>query len=136
MRRRDFLTAAARAALLPRLLRAQQPPRDIKVTRIVGFDLYTRRPKLVGKNSRLGVHGHRARDRMVRIFTDAGVEGLGNCRLGRDELARLLGKNPFDCLDPSKPDMAGPLGTQTMSLWDLAGKLPGKPVCELLGGRG
>ncbi|MHC4179861.1 MAG: mandelate racemase/muconate lactonizing enzyme family protein, partial [Planctomycetota bacterium] len=121
------------------------PPRDIKITRIVGFDLPSRRPKLVGKNSRRGIHGDRARDRMVRVFTNAGIEGLGNCRLGRDDLAKLLGKNPlrwFDSLrhralfPSSRRPMDSPLGTQNMPLWDLAGKALKKPVYELLGGRG
>ncbi len=136
MRRRDFLTAAAGAALLPRLLQAALPPRDVKITRIVGFDLTSRRPKLVGKNSRRGVHGDRARDRMVRVFTNAGIEGLGNCRLGREKLAGLLGKNPIDWFDASRRSMDDVLGTQDMPLWDLVGKVLKKPVYELLGGRG
>ena len=142
MQRRTFLTAAAGATLMPRLLRAQQPHGGIKITRIVGFDLTSRRPKLVGKNSRLGVHGDRARDRMIRIFTNAGIEGLGNCRqcahgrLGRKELAGLLGKNPLEWFDAAKRSMAGPLGTQDMPLWDLVGKILQKPVYRLLGGRG
>ena len=136
MQRRDFLTATAGITLLPRLLRAQQPLRDVKITRIVGFDLPSRRPKLVGKNSRLGVHGDRARDRMVRIFTNAGIEGLGNCRLGPKELAGLPGKNPLAWFDAAKRSISDVLGTQDMPLWDLAGKVLRKPVYELLGGRG
>ena len=145
MRRRDFLRAAAGAIVLPRLLQAEELPRGVKITRIVGFDLTSRRPKLVGKNSRRGVHGDRARDRMVRVFTNAGIEGLGNCRLGREKLAGLLGKNPlrwFDSLrhralfPSSRRPMDTPLGTQDMSLWDLVGKVLKKPVYELLGGRG
>jgi L-alanine-DL-glutamate epimerase-like enolase superfamily enzyme len=142
MRRRDFLTAAAGATLFPRLLKAAQPPRDIKITRIVGFDLTSRRPKLVGKNSRLDVHGDRSADRMVRIFTNAGIEGLGNCRApsagwsGREELAGLLGKNPLQWFDASKRSLGSPLGSRDMPLWDLLGKLLQKPVYELLGGHG
>lgn len=136
MRRRDFMAAAAGTALLPRLLHAGQPPRDVRITRIVGFDLPSRRPKLVGKNSRLGVHGDQARDRMVRLFTNAGIEGLGNCRLGQDELAKLLGKTPLEWFDASRPSIDDVTGAQDMPLWDLVGKLLGKPVYELLGGRG
>jgi len=135
MRRRDFLTGAAGTTLLPRLLEAGEPP-DIKITRIVGFDLSSRRPKLVGKNSQLDVHGDRSADRMVRVFTNAGIEGLGNCRLGREELAGLLGKNPLQWFDASKRSLDGPLGSRDMPLWDLLGKILQKPVYELLGGRG
>jgi D-galactarolactone cycloisomerase len=136
MRRRDFLAAAAGATVLPRLLQADQPPPDIKITRIVGFELMSRRPKLVGKNSQLDVHGDRATDRMVRLFTNAGIEGLGNCRLGRDELAGLLGKNPRQWFDASRRSIDSPLGSRDMPLWDLLGRVLQKPVYELLGGQG
>lgn len=94
------------------------------------------RHKLVGKNSRLGVHGKRAADRMVRLFTNAEVEGIGNCRAGQSALAQLLGKNPFDFYKGANRRMTGPLGTGTMPLWDLIGKILKKPVYELLGGAG
>lgn len=136
MRRRDFLCAAAGSVLLPQLLPAGEIPRDIKVTRIVGFDLITQRSKLAGKNSHRGVHGDRSRDRMVRIFTNANVEGLGNCRAGEQALAGLLGKNPFHGFDTARRPFTGGLGRQTMPMWDLAGKVLKKPVYELLGGQG
>ena len=116
---------------MARLSWADDLPRDLKVTRIVGFDLVSRRSKLVGNNSRRGVHGDSATDHMVRMYTNTGLEGLGNCRADRDALSQLLGKNP---LEPRKS--AGPLGYQTMPLWDLAGKVLKKPVYELLGGAG
>jgi len=136
MRRRDFLKAAGVAILLPAWARAQEAARDIKITRIVGFDLVSERSKVAGKNSRKGVHGRRAMDRMVRLFTNASIEGVGNCRASREALAQLLGKNPFDFYRAADRRMAGPLGAGTMPLWDLAGKVLGKPVYELLGGAG
>jgi L-alanine-DL-glutamate epimerase-like enolase superfamily enzyme len=139
MNRRNFLTlcsAAAAANLLPTWGWAGDLPRDIRITRIVGFDLDSRRPKICGKNSRLDVHGDRARDRMVRIYTTTGLEGLGNCRVGEAALAPLLGRNPFDYFAPTEPAFRSPLGAGTMPLWDLAGKVLQKPVYRLLGGRG
>ena len=44
--------------------------------------------------------------------------------------------NPFDLYDQDARRMTGPLGAGTMPLWDLAGKVLGKPVYELLGGAG
>ena len=135
MKRRDFL-AVAGSTLLSRWTWADDFPRDVKVTRVVGFDLVSKRSKLAGKNSRLDVHGDRATDRMVRLYTNAGIEGIGNCRASRDALASLLGKNPFDFYKADERRMAGPLGAGTMPLWDLAGKALKKPVYALLGGAG
>jgi L-alanine-DL-glutamate epimerase-like enolase superfamily enzyme len=139
MNRREFLSVcggAAASTLLPRWIWAADLPRDIKITRIVGFNLVSKRPKVCGKNSRLGVHGDSASDRMVRLFTTTGLEGLGNCRAGEAELASLLGKNPFDFFKPEEPAFKSPLGVGSMPLWDLAGKALNKPVFELLGGKG
>jgi len=132
MRRREFLKAAAGTILLPISTWAKEIPQDLHITRIVGFDLVSERPKLVGKNSRLGVHGKRAADRMVRLFTNTEVEGIGNCRAGKKELAELLGKNPFDFYKGANRRMTGPLGAGTMPLWDLIGKILKKPVYKLL----
>jgi len=136
MRRREFLKAAAGTILLSLRAWAKEIPHDFKVTRIVGFDLVSERPKLVGKNSRRDVHGKRAADRMVRISTSAGFEGIGNCRAGQSALAQLLGKNPFDFYQSTNRRMVSPLGTGTMPLWDLAGKVLNRPVYELLAGAG
>jgi L-alanine-DL-glutamate epimerase-like enolase superfamily enzyme len=139
MDRREFLSLCGTCvggALWPGWTWAADLPRDIKITRIVGFDLESRRCKVCGKNSRLGVHGDRARDGMVRIYTDAGLEGLGNCRANEAKLSSLLGKNPFDFFKADEPAFRSPLEAGTMPLWDLAGKALKQPVFALLGGKG
>jgi len=136
MHRRQFLSATAAAALFAKTLEGAELPKDVKITRVVGFNLTSRRNKLAGKNARLDVHGDRGRDRMLRIFTDSGVEGVGNCAIGKEGAAELLGKNPFDFYQAAERRFAGPLGAGTMPLWDLAGKFLNKPVYELLGGEG
>ena len=136
MRRREFLKAAVSTTLLPLWSWAKEIPSDLKITRIVGFDLVSERSKLAGKNSRLDVHGRKATDRMVRLFTNVGLEGIGNCRAGKKELAQLLGKNPFEFYKGANRRITGPLGAGTMPLWDLVGKVLKKPVYKLLGGAG
>jgi len=139
MNRRKFLSLcglSVGAVLWPAWSWASDLPSDIKITRIVGFDLESRRCKVCGKNSRLGVHGDRARDSMVRIYTNAGLEGLGNCRANGAKLRSLLGKNPFDFFKAEEPAFHSPLEAGTMPLWDLAGKALKKPVYALLGGQG
>jgi L-alanine-DL-glutamate epimerase-like enolase superfamily enzyme len=72
---------------------------------------------------------------MVRIFTSAGIEGLGNCRADELQLSQLLGKPLANFYDAGATRMTA-LGNGTMPLWDLAGKVLGKPAYELLGGKG
>ncbi len=122
--------------LTPALLRAAEVFKEMKITRITGFDLVSRRSKIAGKNSRLDVHGRRATDRMVRIMTDAGIEGLGNCRTGKEKLQELIGKNALKLFEASDVSFSGLLGAGTMPLWDLIGKALGQPVYQLLGGAG
>ena len=138
MKRREFLSlcGGVAAASMVKWSWASDLPSDIKITRIVGFDLVSRRDKLVGKNSRLGVHGSEAWDPMIRVFTDKGFEGLGRCWLGRDDCSKMLGKNPFEFFNSDIPAFDSPLGANTMALWDLAGKVQKKPVYQLLGAKG
>ena len=136
MNRREFLGICGAGASMAKVLAAADLPRDIRITRAVGFRVTHRRSKIAGKNSRLDVHGDRAVDRMLRLYTNRGIEGLGNCRAGQRDVAKLIGKNPFDLYRASKRRMVGPLGAGTMPLWDLAGKALGKPAHRLLGGAG
>ena len=143
MNRRHFLTrslAAGAGGLAAgswpwsNLASAAEDFADVKITRVVGFDLLTRRDKLVGRNSRLDVHGDRSMDRMIRIYTSAGVEGLGPCRSEEKDVAKLIGKSPLSFFQRDDRRMDSPLGRRTTALWDLAGKLLKRPVYELLGG--
>jgi L-alanine-DL-glutamate epimerase-like enolase superfamily enzyme len=115
---------------------ADELPRDVRITRIVGFDVVSQRAKLAGKNSRLDVHGDRATDRMVRIDTNRGITGIGNGRASKEVMSRLLGRDPFEYFRPEQPAFVGPFGPSSTALWDLAGKVLNKPVYELLGGAG
>lgn len=135
MRRRDFVATIAGAALT-RVVQAADLPKDVRITRAVGFDLVSQRSKVAGKNARLDVHGDRATDRMVRLFTNAGVEGLGNCRAEKDAASQLIGKDPFELFRREDRKFAGPLGVGTMPLWDLTAKLLKKSAWELMGGAG
>lgn len=136
MTRRSFLATAAGSLAASRFGWAQELPGDVKVTRIVGFDLISKRSKLAGKNARKDVHGDRGRDPMIRIYTNTAHEGLGCCRASKQRLAKLLGGDPFAFFRAAPPRFESPLGSQTMALWDLAGKVLGKPVYELLGNKG
>src|SRR5262245_21527330 len=133
--RRAFM-AAVSAAALSRAVRAADPPKDVRITRVVGFDLTLKRSKVAGKNARLDVHGDRSNDRMLRLYTNMGVEAIGNCRADQKAVGELIGKDPFALYRRDERKMTGPLGPETMPLWDLLGKLLKKPAYELLGGAG
>jgi L-alanine-DL-glutamate epimerase-like enolase superfamily enzyme len=117
-------------------VRAADAPTDVRIVRAVGFDVPCRRSKVAGRNARLDVHGDRATDRMLRLYTNAGVEGIGNCRADKDAVAQLIGKNPLELFRRDERAMSGPLGAGTMPLWDLCAKLLKKPAYELFGGAG
>jgi L-alanine-DL-glutamate epimerase-like enolase superfamily enzyme len=73
---------------------------------------------------------------MVRLYTSAGIEALGNCRAEKDAVGKLIGKDPFEFYRKDERRFAGPLGAGTMPLWDLLAKLAKKPAYELMGGAG
>ncbi len=135
LNRRQFLCVAG-AALYAGHAWAGELPRDVRITRIVAFDLRTRRPKYIGKNSRRDDHGIDSSDRMVRVYTDAGIDGLGTSSASRESCQAVLGRRLSELYRPNERLMVGPFGRNTSPYWDLAGKLLGKPVYELLGGAG
>ena len=138
MNRRRFLATAATGFLLARTLRlhAAEVPRDVRITRIVGFDVISERSKIAGKNARLDVHGDKATDGMARLYTNKGIDGVGNCRIDQKTAASLIGKDPFSFYREEARQFAGPFGVGTMPFWDLFGRLTQKPVWQLLGGAG
>ena len=140
MKRRDFLKLSSGVCVLAPFsscaaLSSEVPP-DVKITRIVGFDLYCERNKVVGKNAVRDVHGSRARDQMIRVYTNADIDGIGHCRVGEKGAGQILGKSLKELYDTYRNRMSGMLGAGTMALWDLAGKITGMPVYELLGAEG
>ncbi len=129
MQRRQFLILAAATAVTS-VVRAEAARDDITITRITGYDLLTRRVKLVGKNARLGDHGDRSRDRVVVLHASDGSEGMGCCHANEKQLGPLLGKSTRELLD-AQTNRVAVLGTQTMPVWDLLGKLSNKPAYQL-----
>ena len=138
--RRAFLGTVASAAMA-RLAQGadgkDEPmiPDDAAITKIDAATLRGTRPRTVGRNARLGVHGDQASDPIVRLHTNTGIVGWGWCRAKQDEARTLIGRKLRDVFDPTAGTRDAWLAFD-FPLWDLAGRVLGKPVHALLGDRG
>ena len=69
-----------------------------KIVRIEKVVMKFKRPRLIGRNARIGVHGDMVTDPVVRIHTNSGAIGVGWSRLGREEAEVLVGKSCWGCV--------------------------------------
>ena len=104
-----------------------------KIDRIECVPLIGTRPREAGCNSRLQVHGLHVRPPIARITTDDGATGFGLSRLSEEDTAALVGAPLSKAFNP-KNGVSERFRGLEYPLWDLAGKLAGKPVYEMLGG--
>ena len=104
-----------------------------KIDRIECVPLIGTRPRQAGCNSRLQVHGLHVRPPIARITTDDGVTGFGLSRMSEEDAAGLVGAPLSEAFD-SENGVSERFRGLEYPLWDLAGKLAGKPVYEMLGG--
>ena len=113
---------------------------NLNSTHIIGVDacvLEGTRPREIGCNSRLGVHGSTNRDTIVRIHTDTGITGWGWAKWRwsparyRATAREIIGKTVADAYGIDKGTADEYLDFDT-PLWDLAGRLLNKPVYQLL----
>ena len=101
MNRREFLQAGAGVAWHAPSADARGASRgdDLKrfrINKITGFRHVCPRPKLIGKNAVLGVHGRQTSENVLRIATDQGVEGVGVGTTKPETAHRLLGHTLAD----------------------------------------
>ena len=104
-----------------------------KIDRIECVPLIGTRPRQAGCNSRLQVHGLHVRPPIARITTDDGATGFGLSRMSEEDAAGLVGAPLSEAFD-SENGVSERFRGLEYPLWDLAGKLAGKPVYEMLGG--
>ena len=104
-----------------------------KIDRIECVPLIGTRPREAGCNSRLQVHGLHVRPPIARITTDDGATGFGLSRMPEEDAAGLVGTPLSEAFDLEN-GVSDRFRALEYPLWDLAGKITGKPVYEMLGG--
>ena len=104
-----------------------------KIDRIECVPLIGTRPREAGCNSRLQVHGLHVRPPIARITTDDGATGFGLSRMSAEDAAGLVGTSLSEAFDLEN-GVSDRFRALEYPLWDLAGKITGKPVYEMLGG--
>jgi len=136
MKRRDFLRLAAGSGVAAfESFPGAADLAKIRITRVSGFRHTGPRPKLVGKNSHLDVHGSETRDSVLRIETDQGIEGIGSGNVTPYLAWQLLGHALAEYWNPAQ-GIVSPLGRADHALYDLVAKALGVPAWKLLGGAG
>lgn len=140
MNRREFLQVGTALLLGTPMVRASDHPKTddlkrFKITKITGFRHVCPRPKLIGKNSHLDVHGRQTADNVLRIVTDQGIEGIGIGTTTPEAARRLLGHTLDEYWKPGI-GIISPLGRADHALFDLVSKALRVPAWQLLGARG
>lgn len=108
---------------------------EAMIVRVEGTTLVGTRPRVVGRNAVRDVHGPFAWDPVVRLETEGGLAGWGWSNATPEIARRLVGRRLSELFDLRTGTRDAALSFD-FPLWDLVGRLLGKPVWALLGGRG
>lgn len=116
----------------------EQQLEDVYTERIDAIEKLTlrgRRPRDIGHNARIGRHGPRLNDPVVRLRTTGGGWGIGWSPLTQEEADLLIGRTIGDLF--RMPDGSTAAGQKVdLPLWDLVARLLDLPLFRLLGARG
>ena len=110
-------------------------PRSMTITKIEAVVLVGRRPRVIGRNARLGVHGQFVREPIVRLHTDAGIVGWGRSAATEEDAHELIGKRLHEVWNKATGTSASTLRFD-MPLWDLGGRVLGQSFYQMLGDEG
>jgi L-alanine-DL-glutamate epimerase-like enolase superfamily enzyme len=152
MNRRDFISRSAGTlglSLVSRPTRAaawrglRRP--ELRIERIVVQTAPGRRLTPVAPNANAPYRGYAVKERIVRLQTAHGVEGIGPCSIAPELLRSLLGQDPFQLFDWDGDIVSGPaeafretlqaLRGVDIALFDLMAHAIRRPVADLLGPR-
>ena len=105
---------------------------NARIARIESATLLGMRPRVAGNNARLNIHGIEVHFKVLRLTSSDGASGFGLCLASREEAQPLLGEDISRLLTDDGRIADAALAFDC-PLWDLAGKLRGKPVYALVG---
>ena len=142
--RRDFikaLAAAGTASLAPACFASAAATEDLRRHRITSIEF--RRvaqpfPRLVGRNSRLGVHGRGSSPEVAILKTNHGATGWGMIEGPSEDIRKIesviIGKPIDELFAPATGIRDKKFKGLDIPLHDLAGVILGLPVWKMIGG--
>jgi L-alanine-DL-glutamate epimerase-like enolase superfamily enzyme len=111
-------------------------PTDIRIAKIEQATLKVDRPEIgVNSQAKQMIYpepGWKWNEPIIRIYTSDGGLGWGVGRLDAATAQRALGQNPFDLLNP-KIGVSNDFQGMENALWDIIGRILGKPAYRLIG---
>ncbi len=105
---------------------------DHVITKLIGWKVRTRHPRLHGKNAQIGEHSYGAEVHMLEIVTDKGARGFGIGNKSIFLCQVLIGKKVSDVFDPDRGILSLAYYEADLALHDLAGKILGKSVKKMI----
>jgi len=139
MNRRRFLSTLAATVPAASALAQSGPLAAHRIAAVETRRVALTWPRLVGKNSKLDVHGHGPTANVVVLKTDKGATGWGEAgRVTDDALAALraavVGRPVAALFDPARGTLDRRHKPLDFALHDLAGVILGQPVWKMIGG--
>ena len=102
-----------------------------KIKCIKWAQLYGKRPRKAGCNSRLGEHGIHVKPPIAAIFVKNGAIGFGRANISKEQAQSLIGCHIEDIFDLEN-GVKRQFHWIEYPIWDLVGQLANRPIYSLL----
>lgn len=133
--RREFGAAAVGAALAAGAATAEPDLAQHRIEKILPRRMQDRYPRQVGRNAKRGHHGRGMGFQARTLITDKGARGWGMSHVPQEQVEKFIGARVADLFDLATGTAEEAYGLD-LPLHDLAGRILGKSVAELCGGKG
>ena len=106
--------------------------REHTIVSIDEYEVRTRYPRFIGKNSKIPAHSYGHTLKIIEITTDKGASGFGLGSKDRLTVQSLIGKKVSEVFDPKIGILDSSLFYADIALHDLAGKILGISVKKMI----